>query len=105
MRLLPEFEHNPKREKEHYRCKDGGRPFISHHEMTCRDRQQGQAHVYPGNGHRGNQPILKMSIAQGLKVLKPAQYTIRPKLSHYDCLEIDELWTSVGKKENQVRLI
>jgi IS1 family transposase len=30
---------------------------------------------------------------------------IKPAFSHYDCLEIDEFWTYVGKKQNKVWLI
>jgi IS1 family transposase len=32
-------------------------------------------------------------------------YTVRLKQNHYDCLEIDEFWTYVGKKKNKVWLI
>jgi hypothetical protein len=33
--------------------------------------------------------VLKISIAKVLKVLKSTTYRIRPKRSHYDCLEKD----------------
>jgi IS1 family transposase len=49
--------------------------------------------------------ILQISITTVLKVLKSTRYTIKPKQTHYDCLEIDEFWTYVGKKENKVWLI
>ncbi|MDR1443758.1 MAG: IS1 family transposase, partial [Treponema sp.] len=32
-------------------------------------------------------------------------YRIKPKKTHYDCLEIDEFWTYVGEKKNKVWLI
>jgi IS1 family transposase len=38
-------------------------------------------------------------------VLKSTKYQIKPKRTHYDCLEIDEFWTYVGEKKNKVWLI
>jgi IS1 family transposase len=38
-------------------------------------------------------------------VLKSTKYKIKPKQTHYDCLEIDEFWTYVGKKKDKIRLI
>jgi IS1 family transposase len=49
--------------------------------------------------------VLKISITKVLKVLKSAKYRINPEKAHYDCLEIDEFWTYVGKKKNKVWLI
>jgi hypothetical protein len=46
-----------------------------------------------------------ISIPTVLNVLKPTQYQIKPKLSQYDCVEIDEFWTYVGKKKDNVWLI
>jgi hypothetical protein len=47
----------------------------------------------------------KVAIGTVLKVLKSTKYKIRPKQTHYDCLEIDEFWTYVGKKKDKIRLI
>ncbi|MDR0375324.1 MAG: IS1 family transposase, partial [Treponema sp.] len=58
-----------------------------------------------GVGIRDIGIILQISITTVLKVLKPTKYKIKPKQSHYDCLEIDEFWTYVGKKKNKVWLI
>jgi hypothetical protein len=58
-----------------------------------------------GMGIRDISVMLHISITKVLKVLKSAHYKIKPKVSHYDCLEIDEFWTYVGKKENKVWLI
>jgi hypothetical protein len=58
-----------------------------------------------GVGIRDIGIILQVSITTVLKVLKSAKYQIKPKQSHYDCLEIDEFWTYVGKKKNKVWLI
>jgi hypothetical protein len=49
--------------------------------------------------------VLGISITKVLKVLKSAKYKIIPRFSRYDCLEIDEFWTHVGKKKNNVWLI
>jgi IS1 family transposase len=49
--------------------------------------------------------VLNISITKVLKVLKTSKYTIKPKKTHYDCLEIDEFWTYVGKKANKLWLI
>jgi serine kinase of HPr protein (carbohydrate metabolism regulator) len=46
-----------------------------------------------------------ISITKVLKVLKSTKYLIKPKLSHYDRLEIDEFWTYAGKKKEKVWLI
>jgi hypothetical protein len=48
--------------------------------------------------------VLKISITKVLKVLKSTVYTIKPKKTHYDCLEIDEFWTYVGKKRTKYGL-
>jgi IS1 family transposase len=58
-----------------------------------------------GTGIRDISTVLKISITKVLKVLKSTKYQIKPKQSHYDCLEADEFWTYVGKKKNKVWLI
>jgi hypothetical protein len=49
--------------------------------------------------------VLKTSVTKVLNVLESSEYTIKPKKTHYDCLETDEFWTYVGKKKNKVWLI
>jgi hypothetical protein len=61
--------------------------------------------LVPGMGIRDISVILKISVTKVLKTLKSTAYEIQPKCSHYDCLEIDEFWTYVGKKKNIVWLI
>ncbi|MDR1031191.1 MAG: hypothetical protein LBL76_10020 [Treponema sp.] len=46
-----------------------------------------------------------LSITHVLTTLKSAQYLMKSRFSHYDCLEIDEFWTYVGNKKNNIRLI
>ncbi|MDR1987113.1 MAG: hypothetical protein LBP88_09125 [Treponema sp.] len=49
--------------------------------------------------------ILNINITKVLKTLKSTKYRIQPKQQHDDCLEIDECWTQVGKKDHEVGLI
>ena len=58
-----------------------------------------------GIGIRDISTVLNISITKVLKVLKSGIYRIQPKRTHYDCLEIDEFWTYVRKKKNNVWLI
>jgi IS1 family transposase len=58
-----------------------------------------------GIGIRDISTVLRISITQVLKVLKSTNYNIKPRFFQYDCLEIDEFWTYVGKKKNKVWLI
>ena len=58
-----------------------------------------------GIGIRDISIVLNVSITKVLKVLRTGTYRIQPKRTHYDCLEIDEFWTYVGKKKNKVWLI
>jgi hypothetical protein len=39
------------------------------------------------------------------KVLKSTKHRIEPKKTRYDCMEIVEFWTYVGKKNNNMWLI
>jgi hypothetical protein len=57
-----------------------------------------------GIGIRDIGAVPQISITKVLKVLKSTD-RIKPKQSHYDCLETDEFWTYVGKKKNKVWLI
>jgi IS1 family transposase len=58
-----------------------------------------------GIGIRDISVVLKISITKVLNVHKSGTYRVQPKQSHYDCLEIDEFWTYVGKKKDKVWLI
>jgi hypothetical protein len=49
-------------------------------------------------GIRDVSTVLGISITKVLKVLKSGEHRIKPKRSRYDCLEIEEFWTYVGKK-------
>jgi hypothetical protein len=58
-----------------------------------------------GTGIRDISVVRGISITQDLKVLKSTKYQIKAKKVQYDCLEVDELWTYVGEKNNQIWLI
>jgi IS1 family transposase len=58
-----------------------------------------------GTGIRDVSTVLKTSVTKVLNVLKSAVYTIKPKKTHYDCLETDEFWTYAEEKKNKVWLI
>jgi hypothetical protein len=92
-----------------------GRQFISDHEMTYHGCCSWVVNLVKimlvrGMGIRGIRDIrdisavLKISITTVVKVLKSGTYKIRPKKSHYDCLEIDEFWIYVGKKRTKYGL-
>ena len=40
-----------------------------------------------------------------LKTLAASKYALKPKRKRYDCLEVDEFWTYVGRKKNWKWLI
>jgi IS1 family transposase/transposase-like protein len=108
----PNISRNGRKDKgkQNYLCKDCGRQFISDLEMTCRGCLSGIASLVKimlvrGIGIRDISAALRISITKVLKVLKSTNYNITPKLSHYDCLEVDEFWTYVGKKKDKVWLI
>ncbi|KAA6348566.1 hypothetical protein EZS27_003976 [termite gut metagenome] len=58
-----------------------------------------------GVGIRDISEIEKVSINKVLSVLVHSNHKIKPKQSHYDKLEVDELWIYVGNKKNKVWLI
>jgi transposase-like protein/transposase len=96
--------------KQNYLCTQCGRQFISGREMTyqgCLSRviEMVKIMLVRGIGIRDISAVLQISITKVLKVLKSTKYQIKPKQTHYDCLEIDEFWTHVGKKKNKVWLI
>jgi transposase-like protein len=90
--------------KQNYRY---GRQFIGDYQMTyrgCLSRVVAMVKIMPvqGVGIPDISTVLKISITKVLKVHKSGNYAVRPKQTHYDCLETDEFWTYVGKKKNLV---
>ena len=58
-----------------------------------------------GSGIKDIATVERISKGKVLATLKECHYQITPKQSQYDCLEVDELWTFVGKKTNKQWLI
>jgi insertion element IS1 protein InsB len=95
---------------QNYLCKACGKQFMSDHERTYRGTITDIANIIKlmlvrGVGIRDVSEILKISIKKVLKTLTTSEYEIKPARKHYDCLEIDEFWTYVGKKTNKIWLI
>jgi IS1 family transposase len=95
---------------QNYLCKYCGRQFIAEHERTYKGTESGivdmiKRALVRGCGIRDISAILLVSIGKVLNVLMTSQYEIKPKQSHYACLEVDELWTFVGSKSCKKWLI
>ena len=52
-------------------------------------------------GIRDISKITSFSIGKILKTLTQSNYEIKPKQTHYKCLEVDEFWTFVGDKKSK----
>ena len=95
---------------QNYLCKACRKQFISDHKKTYRGCLSWIAGIVQimlvrGTGIRDISVILQISIKKVLKILTSTHYEIQPRRTHYDCLEIDEFWTYVGRKSNKVWLI
>jgi IS1 family transposase/transposase-like protein len=95
---------------QNYLCKACGKQFISDLERTYRGTLSYIADLVKimlvrGVGIRDISVILNIRIKKGLKTLMSTKYQIKPARKHYDCLEVDEFWTYVGRKTNKVWLI
>jgi len=58
-----------------------------------------------GCGVRDIAVMLWISAWKVLKTLTVAKYALKTKRKRYDCLEVDEFWTYVGRKKNRKCLI
>ena len=58
-----------------------------------------------GSGIRDVAEIASVSIGKVLSTLTNSHYEIKPCKSRYEHLEVDELWTYVGKKRNKKWLL
>ena len=95
---------------QNYLCKICKKQFISDHERTYqgsipRISTEIKNLFVRGNGVRDISATLKVSISKVLNTLTSSHYEINPKRKHYDALEVDELWTYVGRKTNKKWLI
>lgn len=96
--------------KQNYQCKDCKRQFIGNHALTykgCHTNKDGKIRhlMVRGSGIRDIAEVEQISCGKVLATLEKCDYKIIPKQNQYDRLEVDELWTFVGKKSNKQWLI
>lgn len=96
--------------KQNYQCKDCRRQFIGDHALSylgCHSQKESKIRqlMVRGSGIRDIACVERISQGKVLATLKKCNYRLIPKQSHYDQLEVDELWTFVGKKSNKQWLI
>ena len=96
--------------KQNHQCKDCKRQFIGDHALSYQGCNSGITGkilhlMVRGSGVRDIAEVERISIGEVLRTLSESVYQIQPKQSHYECLEVDELWTFVGNKKNKQWLI
>lgn len=96
--------------KQNYQCKDCKRQFIGDHALSYQGCNSGITGkilhlMVRGSGVRDIAEVERISMGKVLRTLSESTYHIQPKQSHYECLEVDELWTFVGHKQNKQWLI
>ena len=96
--------------KQNHQCKDCKRQFIGDHALSYQGCNSGITGkilhlMVRGSGVRDIAEVERISIGKVLRTLSESIYQIQPKQSHYECLEVDELWTFVGNKQNKQWLI
>jgi transposase-like protein len=94
---------------QNYLCKICKKQFIADHERTYRGSAASivvliKMMLVRGGGVRDAAAALGISAWKVLKTLRTSLYTIKPKQKHYNRLELDELWTYVGKKRTDFGL-
>ena len=50
-----------------------------------------------GSGVRDIAEVERISIGKVLRTLSQSEYQLHAQQSYYECLEVDEFWTFVGK--------
>lgn len=96
--------------KQNYQCKECRRQCIGDYALSyrgCHSQKDSKIRylIVRGSGIRDIAEVESVSQGKVLATLGKCNYQITPKQSHYDCLEVDELWTFVGKKSNKQWLI
>jgi transposase-like protein len=91
-------------------CKTCGRQFIGDHALQYKGSHSGLTEkilmmLVRGTGIRDIAANEKNSIKKVLSALVHSRHLIQPKQLYYDCLEVNELWTYVGRKSRKVWLI
>lgn len=88
--------------KQNYQCKDCGRQFVGDHALSyrgCHSQKDSKIRqlMIRGSKIRDIACIKKISQGKVLAALGKCNYQSILKQSHYEQLEVDELWTFVGK--------
>ena len=96
--------------KQNYLCKDCSKQFIGDYQLTyqgCHSQIKTRVKkmLCRGMGIRDIAEIEEISFQKVLSILMVSCIILRCKQKHYDCLEIDEFWSYVGKKSKKVWLI
>ena len=96
--------------KQNYLCKTCGRQFIGDHALKYKGWHSELIHrillmLVRGAGIRDIAAIESFSIRKVLSTLVGSNHILKPKQTHYDCLEVDGFWTYVGNKKNRKWLI
>ena len=96
--------------KQNYLRKNCQVQFISPLDLTYNGCRSGlnkkiKLMLVRGLGIRDISVIENVSIGKVLSVLTDSKVLLKPKQTHYVCIEIDEFWTFVGSKEQKVWLI
>ena len=99
-----------KRNKQNYQCKTCQRQFIAQHELVYRGCQKGITervkHMLVRRlGIRDIAELEGISVRKVLSILEDTEVKIKPAQSHYDPLEVDELWSYVKKKAKKYWLL
>ena len=96
--------------KQNYLCKDCHRQFIGYHNLPYKSclsiiYQNILILLVRGVGIRDIAEIGRVSAKKVLSVLISFNKQIKPKQLFYNSLQVDELWTFMGKKKNKKWLI
>ena len=96
--------------KQNYLCKNCSRQFIGDHALSYKGWHSElirkiRLMLVRGIGIRDIAEIERIGIRKVLSVLVNSNHIIKPRQSHYDCLEADGFWTYSGNKKNKVWLI
>ena len=95
--------------KQNFYCKNCHKQFLAPSEYNSFSKQEIAKYIASalvrGCGIRDVMAIFRVGSDFVYKIIKNLKYTHKPQKKWYECLEIDEFWTYVGKKENKKWLI
>ena len=96
--------------KQNFLCKDCRCQFLAPRQLPAGGRKEAitravARELVRGSGIRNIRTIFALVFGTIYKGINALRYDHKPKKEHYGTLEIDEFWTSVGKKGRKVWLI